>query len=116
MLEAGLEEARLRGSRMIVVNSTRGDTSIDDRFATGEALDRLRARLTSSGVDFELIQPIQGHNADEEVLDVAARFDAKLIVIGLRHRNALGKLIMGSTAQRILVHATSSVLAVKEIH
>ena len=36
-----------------------------------------------------------------------------LIVIGLRHRTAVGKLLMGSVAQRILLDARCPVLAVK---
>lgn len=49
----------------------------------------------------------------EDVLNVAEEVGAELIVIGLRHRTPVGKLIMGSTAQSILLDAHCSVLAVK---
>lgn len=54
-----------------------------------------------------------GHEAAEDLLDVAAREDAELIVIGLRRRTPVGKLILGSNAQRILLDASCPVLAVK---
>jgi nucleotide-binding universal stress UspA family protein len=49
----------------------------------------------------------------DEVLRVAREIDASVIVIGLRKRSAVGKLLMGSSAQRILLDADRPVLAVK---
>ena len=47
------------------------------------------------------------------MLDAAEEHNADLIVIGLRRRTPVGKLIMGSTSQRILLEADCPVLAVK---
>jgi nucleotide-binding universal stress UspA family protein len=49
----------------------------------------------------------------DEVLQVAREIDASVIVIGLRKRSAVGKLLMGSSALRILLDADRPVLAVK---
>ena len=47
------------------------------------------------------------------VVDLAAETNAELIVIGVRRRTPVGKLILGSQAQRILLDAECPVLAVK---
>lgn len=47
------------------------------------------------------------------LVDVATELDASVLVIGIKHRTATGKLLFGSTAQRILLDATCPVLAVK---
>jgi nucleotide-binding universal stress UspA family protein len=60
-----------------------------------------------------ILQPVRGHDAANEVLEAADDHGAELIVIGLRRRTPVGKLIMGSTAQRILLEASCPVLAVK---
>jgi hypothetical protein len=49
----------------------------------------------------------------DAVVQVAQRRDARLVVLGLRARTPVGKLVFGSTAQRILLNATCPVLAVK---
>ena len=49
----------------------------------------------------------------DAVVQVAQRRDARLVVLGLRARTPVGKLVFGSTAQRILLDATCPVLAVK---
>ncbi|WP_328679624.1 universal stress protein [Streptomyces sp. NBC_00322] len=112
-LRAGIDEARTKGETLLVVNTTRGDAYADRAFAEQRYLDHVRRELTGLGVDFEIRQVVGGRDADEEILDLAASSEASLIVIGLRHRSPVGKLIMGSAAQRILLGAPCPVLAVK---
>jgi nucleotide-binding universal stress UspA family protein len=112
-LDAAIAEARLRDQPLHVINSSRGDAYVDDRFASKEALDGVRARLTESGIVYEVEQEVRGRDAAEEVVDAAARLKASLLVIGMRRRTPTGKLITGSSAQRILLDAPCPVLAVK---
>ena len=60
-----------------------------------------------------MLQPSYQHDLADEFLDLAREVNASLIVIGLRHRSQVGKFIMGSHAQRILLQADRPVLAVK---
>ena len=95
------------------MNTSRGDAYVDNRYASEEALGEVRSRLDASGVVYEIEHGIRGREASEEVVEAALRLKAGLLVIGLRRRTPTGKLITGSTAQRILLDAPCPVLAVK---
>lgn len=111
-LARAIEEARLRSGRLVVVNATRGDALVDDRYADDEQLQRLTAALADSGVEVD-VRRSMGADVGDQVLATAEEVGAALVVIGLRRRSPVGKLIMGSVAQRILLGADCAVLAVK---
>jgi nucleotide-binding universal stress UspA family protein len=112
-LHRAVEEARLRGLRLVVVNASRGDALVDPAFAPPEDVAAVRTLLDGTGVPHEIRQQPSGHEPAEQVVDIADEVDAELIVIGMRRRSAVGKLLLGSTAQRILLDARCPVLAVK---
>jgi nucleotide-binding universal stress UspA family protein len=112
-LEQAIEEARLRNQRLVVVNSSRGESLVDKRFASGTEWQSIEDRLTASGVDHELTQLVASKDAADQILRLAEDLNAELIVIGLRRRTPVGKLILGSQAQTILLEAECPVLAVK---
>ena len=70
-------------------------------------------KLDESGVSYDLRQLVRGFEPAEDLISIAEANDAELIVIGLRRRSPVGKLILGSNAQRILLDAHCAVLAVK---
>ena len=72
----------------------------------------LATELAASGVEVD-VRRSMGADVGDQVLAVAADVAADLIVIGLRRRSPVGKLLMGSVAQRILLGAECAVLAVK---
>ena len=112
-LRAGVDEARTRGETLLVMNASRGDAYVDRAFAQQKDLDHVRRDLTELGVDFDIRQVVGGRDAAEEILDLAASSEVSLVVIGLRHRSPVGKLLLGSSAQRILLDSPCPVLAVK---
>ena len=96
----------------MVVNATRGDALVDERYADEDQLARLATELGESGVAVD-VRRSMGADVGDQVLAVASEVSADLIVIGLRKRTPVGKLLMGSVAQRILLGADCAVLAVK---
>ena len=100
---------------VVVVNSSRGDALSDPGFAQPADLDWVRSTLTDAGVSFTIRQEVRGREASEEVLDVVNELNARLCVIGIRRRSAVGKMLLGSNAFRILMHAPCPVLAIKRM-
>jgi nucleotide-binding universal stress UspA family protein len=113
-LRLAAEEARLRDARLVVVNSHRGGREFDNaQPESGGQLDEVREQLKATGVQHEVRQLVRGMDAAEDLVSVAGEVGADFIVIGLRRRSPLGKLILGSSAQRVLLDAPCPVLAVK---
>jgi nucleotide-binding universal stress UspA family protein len=114
-LRRAAEEARLRGARLVVINSNRGGRDLDDAEAIRHEreLDEVRSKLDQDGIEHEVRQLVRGLDPAEDVIAVAEEVHAEIIVIGLRKRTPVGKLILGSNAQRILLDAPCPVLAVK---
>ena len=114
-LQKAIDEAKLRNAKLVVVNSHRGGSDFDaDASSRAEReMDKVRRTLEGAGVDFDLRQLVRGFEPAEDLLSIAATSDAELVVIGLRRRSPVGKLILGSNAQRVLLDAHCPVLAVK---
>jgi nucleotide-binding universal stress UspA family protein len=112
-LQAAVEQARFRDEPVLVVNTSRGDAYVDPRFAQDHDLERVGRELTRLGVRHSVRQMVRGRDAAEDIIEIAESEDVSLVVIGIRHRTPVGKLIMGSTAQEILLRARCPVLAVK---
>ncbi len=120
-LDRGMEEARLRGARLIIVHSRKGvqpitgssDESVEEAIADREELDQITEKLAAAGIEHDIQERVLGHKPAEDVVGVANETGANLIVIGLRRRSPVGKLILGSNAQDILLQADCAVLAVK---
>lgn len=114
-LRRAAQECTLRKSKLVVVSSARGGRGQDEREMQQfeEALTQIRAELDSAGIEHEERQFVRGNEPAEDLIAVAEEIDADFIVIGLRRRTPVGKLLLGSNAQRILLEATCPVLAVK---
>lgn len=114
-LDRGVQEAELRNLRLEVVDSHRGGASYDvDEARDVEAeLEEFATRLRVEGVDHNIRSFVRGNSPAEDLVEVAKEVNAEMIVIGLRRRSPVGKLILGSTAQEVLLNAECPVLAVK---
>lgn len=112
-LSHAIAEAATRGTDLVVVNVSATSDPSETTFATDRELEHVRRRLEGAGARYALRQLVRGRTPAEEIVGLAAAEDAELIVIGLRHRSPVGKLLLGSRSQAILLDAPCPVLAVK---
>ena len=98
-LAAGVIEARLRETELLWANL--GTDPVPDVTATA-------GNLVTREID---LNPRM--DKVDALLDSVVAEDVSLVVVGMRHRSAVGKLLLGSMAQRVLLEAEVPVLAVK---
>jgi nucleotide-binding universal stress UspA family protein len=105
-LEHAIGEAALRRADLVVVVDE--DVARTPEFEA--QLGQARASL-GGAVTLRTVPP----DADvaSELIDLSFEDHIDSLVIGLRRRSPVGKLIMGSTSQRVLLEARCPVTAVK---
>lgn len=112
-LRSAISEAKLRGTSIEVIVGARGMGAAKERERLAREVVEI---METQGVKYSVLEDSGDDDIAEFICDTARDVDANLIVIGLRRRSPVGKLILGSNAQRILLEAHCPVLAVKAGH
>lgn len=112
-LARAILEAKTHAEDLLVLNVSAGETYADPLLATEEELAEVRAELARAGVDGMVRQLVRGNDVADELRAITGELDVSLVVIGLRRRSPVGKLVLGSNAQKILLSVDVPVLAVK---
>ena len=112
-LDKGIEIAKRRNERLVVVNASPGGTKEDASMIDVQEVERVEKMLKDAGLNAEFKQFVRGKSAVEEIEALVESLQVSVLIIGLRKRSPVGKLIMGSVAQELLLSASCPVLAVK---
>ena len=107
-LDWAAAEARIRQDSLLIINVTRDEPGD----ARGHHLRDVTSALEADGVPYELRQ-VEGDDIAGAVLFEVEQAAASLLVIGVRPRSPVGKALMGSVAQSILLDSHVPVVAVK---
>jgi nucleotide-binding universal stress UspA family protein len=100
-LTFAVEEANRRDASLLVLASERAP---DPRKARGVADKRpLDERLAETGLEFEL-RTVPKRDDPADVI---------LVVLGIRRRTPIGKILLGSTSQRVAIESPVPVVLVK---
>jgi nucleotide-binding universal stress UspA family protein len=111
-LDWAAAEARTHDESLLIINVHRVEPRLDTGHAKGRHMQDVTEALAKDNVPFELRQ-VEGENVASTVLFEAEQASASLIVIGVRPRSPVGKILMGSVAQQILLDSAVPVVAVK---
>jgi len=103
--------ARLCGVAVTVASVTKASHSAERRAEAAEAVTRAVAHLRSEGASVEG-QVVEGEPAGT-IVGLARERRADLIVTGSHGRTGLGRVLIGSTSERILNDTPCAVLVVK---
>ena len=116
-LRTAAAEAGLRSVDLVVVVAIRvpngsGSESggVDPASVSDEAIGQV---LGEGAPAYSVVRYADSMDPADDIITAAEDAGADAIVIGLRRRSPVGKLILGSTAQRILLDASCPVIAVK---
>jgi nucleotide-binding universal stress UspA family protein len=111
-LRSAAAEALLRREPLAVLRIVPG---VDKPSTEDPALnDQLATELADfSDLDWKLHTGPEGFDTADALLGLAERVGASLLVIGSRRRRPIGKALLGSTVQQVLLKSQIPVLVVK---
>jgi nucleotide-binding universal stress UspA family protein len=116
-LDWAIGQAERGDTHIVVAHSIRGGGNINaekaEVLAYRKELDAVEERLTGLGVPHTTRRLIRGLSPAEDLSRVVQEEKADLIAIGIRTQSRVGKLLMGSDAQEILLSVPCPVVAVK---
>lgn len=111
-LNYALQQHGRRNAPLLILHSSEPVDAITQP-SLEQQIDALSTQLTEAGIQHDIRSIDADADPAETILAAQDQTEAELIVIGLRRRSPVGKLILGSTAQRVILQADCPVVAVK---
>lgn len=98
----------------IVTSMTKGTESEREDIGQAErSLEYAKAIFAEENIACDTHLLIRGLSPGEDIVDFAKENKIDEIIVGVKRRSKVGKLLMGSTAQYVILKATCPVVTVK---
>ena len=114
-LELAKTHAKIFDARLLVVSSSeggKGEKPEDINKIKGD-LEDMQKNISADGIECEVEQLARGLTPGEDIVLFAEENDIDQIYVGIRKKSRTSKLILGSTAQYIILKAKCPVTSVK---
>lgn len=98
----------------VVCSMVKGTESEQGEIADAEgSLEYVKSWFEKENITCNTHLLIRGLSAGEDLVDFAKDMGVNEIIVGVRRRSKVGKLLLGSTAQYVILNAPCPVLTVK---
>jgi nucleotide-binding universal stress UspA family protein len=114
-LEVAREHARTFNARVVILTSMEGGSGekLDEIERIEKSLEEAKALMAAQGIECETHQLARGLSPGEDVVKFAQDNAIDMIYVGIKKKSKAQKIILGSTAQYIILKAPCPVVAVK---
>ena len=115
-LHEAAREAQLRGTDLAVLHVVETlDLDVADAYehSLKDEIESAFSEVGATGVPWQLHLATGQDDVAAAILDLAGKVEADLLIIGARRRSPVGKLILGSVTQTLILEADVPVLVVK---
>jgi len=114
-LELAKTHAKIFEAKLVVISSSEGGKGekLEDINKIKSDLESIQEDLSKVGIECEVEQLARGLTPGEDIVLYAEENDIDQIYVGIRKKSRTSKLILGSTAQFIILKAKCPVTSVK---
>ena len=115
-LHEAAREAVGRGTSLAVLHVVESlDLDVADAYRNGlkQEIEESLTEVGADGVAWDLHLSVADEDVAEKILELAASAKAEVLVIGARRRSPVGKFLLGSVTQTLILQADMPVLVVK---
>jgi nucleotide-binding universal stress UspA family protein len=114
-LELARKHAKIFDAKLLVVFSSEGGKGEkpEEINKIENDLESIQKDISKDGIECEVEQLVRGLAPGEDIVLFAQENDIEQIYVGIRKKSRTSKLILGSTAQYIILKAKCPVTSVK---
>ena len=115
LLELALKRAQLFNATVLIVTiMPEGMEKDQDRINETEAgLEKAKIHFDSKNIPCKTHLLIRGIDPGDDLVNFAKETQADEVIIGVKNRTKVGKLLLGSTAQAVVLNAHCPVVTMK---
>lgn len=112
-LKLAIKHAQAFGATMEIVTSMEKGTEVKEEDKALSGLEWAKSAVVEKGITCNTHLLIRGVTAGEDLIEFSADNKVDEIIVGVKKRSKVGKLLMGSTAQYVILEANCPVVCVK---